>query len=232
MNHKELSIEIAGLESKLGATRKLLYLLKRDICRKGVSKKQLYKKIETLELKVEKMGVDIKKAKKKMYMLLDEVITESVLFFAKKVFLLSVLALIFIKFLTMMNNIPLPFLGLITGMLGGSLFGILVGFKGLLHLFWRRKKLKESIRSHNIVLAPGIKISRVIGVLFTKKIKERVFDQIIADMQLEYFEAFDKKLKWEARWIHYRGIFYVLMVAVTRLPLFLFDIIIKIKKIG
>ena len=42
-------------------------------------------------------------------------------------------------------------------------------------------------------------------LIYPKKTAERVFDQIITDMQEEWTEAVANNRTWLARWIHIRG---------------------------
>ena len=47
--------------------------------------------------------------------------------------------------------------------------------------------------------------------IYSPKIAERVFDQIILDMQLEWAEVHDQK--WLARWVVVRGVLTVVITA-------------------
>ena len=64
-----------------------------------------------------------------------------------------------------------------------------------------------------LILPPGARLRNVIHVIYPPKIAERVFDQIIADMRLEWEEAMLHDQKWLARWIQLRGVLTVVLTA-------------------
>ena len=49
-------------------------------------------------------------------------------------------------------------------------------------------------------------------LIYSKKTAEKVFDQIIADMQVEWQEAMVNNKEWLARWVQVRG---VLTICIT-----------------
>ena len=57
-----------------------------------------------------------------------------------------------------------------------------------------------------IKLPPGRCLQHIAGFLFTKRIYERVFSELIADMESEYLEALHEKQKWKSRWVWVRGV--------------------------
>ena len=57
-----------------------------------------------------------------------------------------------------------------------------------------------------LILPPGARLRNMLHVIYPPKIAERVFDQIIADMRLEWEEAMAHNQKWLARWIQVRGV--------------------------
>ncbi len=87
-------------------------------------------------------------------------------------------------------------------------------------------------KTRNIVYPPGMYISIILGFLFSKKMKERVFDPMLSDMQEEYFEALDKELKWKVHWIYIRGIASILVALISQLSISIVKIFIEIWKIS
>lgn len=84
----------------------------------------------------------------------------------------------------------------------------------------------------DILLPPGTRLSIIIEFLYSKKVKERVFDGIIADMQAEYFEALDQGRKWKMRWIHARGIMNVLTAVMAGFSFSFVKKMVEIFKVG
>lgn len=72
----------------------------------------------------------------------------------------------------------------------------------------------EGFTPEKIIRPPGDKFFEVLKFLYTKKVFERVFEPMIADMQEEYFEAMSKKNIWKMRWIHLRGVISLLIAVV------------------
>lgn len=62
--------------------------------------------------------------------------------------------------------------------------------------------------------APGSKLIKVASFLYSPKIVENVFMPLVHDWRLEYFEAFNNKNRWKARWIsvRYRWAFFEVIV--------------------
>ena len=64
-----------------------------------------------------------------------------------------------------------------------------------------------------LILPPGARLRNMLHVIYPPKIAERVFDQTIADMRLEWEEAMAHNQKWLARWIQVRGVLTVVLTA-------------------
>ena len=64
-----------------------------------------------------------------------------------------------------------------------------------------------------LILPPGARLRNMLHVIYPPKIAERVFDQTIADMRLEWEEAMTHNQKWLARWIQVRGVLTVVLTA-------------------
>ena len=93
----------------------------------------------------------------------------------------------------------LGYLGVALGMyLGGFLGGFL--------------KTKEK-NGPELILPPGAGLRDMLHIIYPPKTAERVFDQIIADMQLEWQEAMIHEKKWLARWVWVRGVVTVFLTA-------------------
>jgi hypothetical protein len=58
---------------------------------------------------------------------------------------------------------------------------------------------------------PGSKILRFVDFFFSPKTVERTFKPLVADLQLEYFEAISLGMKWKARWIRVRYSYRAIM---------------------
>ena len=68
-------------------------------------------------------------------------------------------------------------------------------------------------KKESLILPPGAGLRDILHFIYPPKIAERVFDQIIADMQLEWQEAMIHEKKWLARWVRVRGILTVFLTA-------------------
>lgn len=55
-----------------------------------------------------------------------------------------------------------------------------------------------------LVMAPGSRVLSVIRVVYSPAAIDRVFEPIVADWRVEYFEALKNESKWKARWISAR----------------------------
>ena len=64
-----------------------------------------------------------------------------------------------------------------------------------------------------LILPPGAGLRDMLHFIYPPKTAERVFDQIIADMQLEWQEAMVKDQPWLARWVRVRGVLTVFLTA-------------------
>ena len=123
-------------------------------------------------------------------------------------------------------------LGVLSGVLGGGFILVFVSVKDLFHLILTMKKMGLFTVGTNIIYPPGSSLIKIISFLFAKKTVDRIFESIIADMNVEYFDALDNGFEWKARWIHFRGVLTVFSKAITLLPMSLLDALIKINKIG
>jgi len=65
--------------------------------------------------------------------------------------------------------------------------------------------IREARKSLVITYSPGWTLTRWIDFLFSKKSVDQIFQPIIADMQLEYFDALSEDRMWKARWVAARG---------------------------
>ena len=64
-----------------------------------------------------------------------------------------------------------------------------------------------------LILPPGAGLRDLLHFIYPPKTAERVFDQIIADMQLEWQAAMVKDQPWLARWVRVRGVLTVFLTA-------------------
>lgn len=74
---------------------------------------------------------------------------------------------------------------------------------------------KKENNGPRLILPPGARIRDVLHVIYSPKTAERVFDQIIADMRLEWQEAMIHDQQWLARWVRIRGVLTVLITMVS-----------------
>ena len=72
---------------------------------------------------------------------------------------------------------------------------------------------KRENKGSELILLPGAGLRDVLHVIYSPKIAERVFDQTILDMQLEWQEAIGHDRKWLARWVVVRGVLTVVITA-------------------
>lgn len=82
----------------------------------------------------------------------------------------------------------------------------------------------KAFRRREIVRPPGLLIDRFARFIFKKKTYERVFQPIIVDMRLEYFESLSEGRRWHARWVSLRdhlgfckALLALIPVSITRL---------------
>ena len=66
-----------------------------------------------------------------------------------------------------------------------------------------------------LILPPGAGLRDMLHVIYPPKTAERVFDQIIADMRLEWAEAMLHDQKWLAHWVRVRGLLTVLLTVLA-----------------
>ena len=74
---------------------------------------------------------------------------------------------------------------------------------------------KKGNNGSGLILPPGAGLRDMLHVIYPPKTAERVFDQIIADMQLEWQEAMIHDQKWLANWIQVRGVLTVLLTVLV-----------------
>ena len=109
------------------------------------------------------------------------------------------------------------------GPLGRSLLAVLMGGLAAVVKDWMvaREMARETAlekKENNgpgLILPPGTWLRNVLHVIYPPKTAERVFDQIIADMQLEWGEAMIHDRKWLANWIQVRGVLTVFLTVLA-----------------
>lgn len=74
----------------------------------------------------------------------------------------------------------------------------------------RKNKEKNGSR---LILSPGAGLRDMLHFIYPPKTAERVFDQIIADMRVEWQAAIINDQKWLARWVRVRGVLTVFLTA-------------------
>lgn len=67
-----------------------------------------------------------------------------------------------------------------------------------------------------LILPPGMWLRNVLHTIYPPKTAERVFDPILADMQLEWQEAMLHDRKWLANWIQVRGVLTILLTVLAQ----------------
>lgn len=121
----------------------------------------------------------------------------------------------------------------VVSLLAGVTLGIVtVCLIYLMNYFILKKKIMLYYDDVIIKYPPGFYPMKVFGFLFSAKINERVFEPIVADMQIEYFEALSDGFIKKARWVHVRGILTVIFIALSQLPISIVDVLVKIWKIS
>ena len=120
------------------------------------------------------------------------------------------------------------------GTLRGSwLRGAMVGLVYLVISWvigWVRALEKKEDNESGLILPPGGGLRDMLHVVYSPKIAERVFDQIIADMQLEWQAAMIHDRKWLANWIQVRGVLTVLLTVLVHAVAALGSIFFKLVK--
>ena len=95
---------------------------------------------------------------------------------------------------------------------------LLVGFLGFLVVALTSLRSLAAVTAlekngPRLILPPGAGLRDMLHVIYPPKTAERVFDQTIADMQLEWQEAMINDQKWLARWVRVRGVLTVVLTA-------------------
>lgn len=72
---------------------------------------------------------------------------------------------------------------------------------------------KSPAKRNKLILPPGARLRAILHTIYPRKTAERVFDQTIADMQLEWQEAIIHGKKGLARWVQVRGVLTVFLTA-------------------
>lgn len=127
---------------------------------------------------------------------------------------------ILVPLVPLVTLVPLAFLAIRSGSLVGLLVGSLAATL--------EKKEKNGPR---LILPPGAWLRNVLHTIYPPKTAERIFDQIIADMQLEWQEAMIHEKKLLARWVRVRGVLTVLLTAVVHVVATLGSIL-KLVRLG
>ena len=104
--------------------------------------------------------------------------------------------------------------------LGATLRAILVGSLGGSVVVSLRAALRAALEKKEktgprLILPPGAGLRDMLHVIYPPKTAERVFDQIIADMRLEWAEAMLHDQKWLAHWVRVRGLLTVLLTVLA-----------------
>jgi len=81
-----------------------------------------------------------------------------------------------------------------------------------------RFALSRTKRTTGILLPPGTRLRGWIGIIFSSKSCQRVFDPIIADMQLEWLEAHKSGKTIRARWVQLCCSFFLIKAIIVSLP--------------
>lgn len=117
---------------------------------------------------------------------------------------------------TLMKPLVDPLVGTLVGKLVRSLVGVLVGVKAtalvgvrFVGLEWPKKERNEP----RLILPPGAGLRDMLHFIYPPKTAERVFDPILADMQLEWQEAMLHEKTWLARWVRIRGVVTIFLTA-------------------
>ena len=157
----------------------------------------------------------------------------------KRARLLVAVLMFLIALVTMVGFLVGVPVGSLMGSLVGGLVGLLVSLvmfravdramaRDIARLAALEKKEKNGPR---LILPPGTWLRNVLHVIYPPKTVERIFDQIIADMQLEWQEAMIHENKLLARWVRARGVLTVLLTAVVHVVATLGSIL-KLVRLG
>ena len=66
---------------------------------------------------------------------------------------------------------------------------------------------------------PGSLLRSIADFFFSKKTFEAVFEQTVADLQLEYIEALSHRRRWKALWVWMRGVYTFWAAFIEQLPI-------------
>ena len=109
-----------------------------------------------------------------------------------------------IAFLVSLGSLATPLGPLVA--LAASLPALMVSLAALMASLAKKEKNEPSL-----ILPPGANLRAALHFIYPPKTAERVFDQIIADMRVEWIEATKKDQQWLARWIQVRGVLTVFL---------------------
>ena len=75
-------------------------------------------------------------------------------------------------------------------------------------VFWGQLARWDEIISEarSVSKPPGMLLRRIARFIYSKKVYEGVFAEVLAEAECEYFEALDEGASWRARWVRVRGI--------------------------
>ena len=79
-------------------------------------------------------------------------------------------------------------------------------------------------------LPPGLSLSALAQFIYSRKIYDRVFQPILADMQHEYFEALKDGQQRKAQWVMWRGRLSFVMAVFAQVPVSITRLIVKLWK--
>ena len=81
-----------------------------------------------------------------------------------------------------------------------------------------------------ILSAPGLRLNAIAAFVCSKQLHERVFQQVIAEMQHEYFEALKDGHERKAQWVMWRGRLSFVLAALAQVPVSATQLIVKLWK--
>ena len=84
---------------------------------------------------------------------------------------------------------------------------------------------KKEKNEPGLIMPLGANLRAALHFIYSPKTAERVFDQIIADMRVEWIEATKKDQQWLARWIQVRGVLTVFFTVAAHTVTTLRDIL-------
>lgn len=105
--------------------------------------------------------------------------------------------------------------GYLAGLLMPALVAALVGYLVAALLAYQATALMMALekKEPELILLPGAGLRDMLHFIYPPKTAERVFDQIIADMQEEWQAAIINDQPWLARWVQVRGVLTVFLTA-------------------